>query len=154
VDTMRKGVWRGIKGGVVGAKRVPKKGVQKASRWICNVMIIYKKSDGEGAGRRKRFCQAREHVQSRKLQLLVYVRNNLVRSISWLKLTNQSGPFDFTPNLLVCVSQLFGRTKLLYYVRTRNWSFTLSTVYDNKLHSMAKWNLVLFCHAELVKWWY
>jgi hypothetical protein len=29
-----------------------------------------------------------------------YVRNNLVRTISWQKQTNQSGPFYFTPNII------------------------------------------------------
>jgi hypothetical protein len=33
-----------------------------------------------------------------------YIRNNLVRSLSWRKQTNQGGPFDFTPNL-ICLRQ-------------------------------------------------
>jgi hypothetical protein len=53
-----------------------------------------------------------------------YVRNNLVRSISWQKQANQSGPFDFTPwsNWSVSVSWF---PVLNYYICTRNWSFTL-----------------------------
>jgi hypothetical protein len=46
-----------------------------------------------------------------------YVRNNLVRSISWRKQTYQSGPFDFTPNLIGQCQSADRPYEIITYVR-------------------------------------
>jgi hypothetical protein len=46
-----------------------------------------------------------------------YVRNNLVRSISWRKRPNQSGPFDFIPQSN-CSMSVSWSTVINYYVGT------------------------------------